>query len=194
MRIMMGSLRGVAIMIRKAFILALLLAPAAQAQPPSPSPYAGQEMRAITSLSEQDVADILAGRGWGLAKSAELNNYPGPRHVLDMAVQLGLSGQQVEQLRAIHASMEASAKAAGLRYLDAERALDASFRQDDIDAGRLSALSADAGQRHAELRAVHLAAHIETKALLSAHQVALYGQLRGYGDAHPPEHSGGHAH
>ncbi len=45
------------------------------------SPYAGLERRAVKSLSEQQVADLRAGRGMGLALPAELNGYPGPVHV-----------------------------------------------------------------------------------------------------------------
>ncbi len=42
------------------------------------SPYAGQEQRSIKALSEQEVAALLAGRGAGFAKAAELNGcYPG---------------------------------------------------------------------------------------------------------------------
>jgi Spy/CpxP family protein refolding chaperone len=178
-------------MIRNVFLLAALLAPAVQAQPPST--YAGQEARAITSLSEQDVADILAGKGWGLAKAAELNNYPGPRHVLDMASDLSLTAQQRIALEEIFSRMQAEAIAAGQLYLGSERTLDGAFRQDRIDATRLSQLSADAGQRHAALRAVHLAAHIETKALLTPHQIARYAELRGYGDGQAA-HGGDHAH
>jgi hypothetical protein len=56
-----------------------LLATAALAQ----SPYAGLQTRPIKTLSEQQVADLKAGRGMGLALAAELNGYPGPAHVLD---------------------------------------------------------------------------------------------------------------
>ena len=48
------------------------------------SPYAGQESRRIKSLSEQDIAELRAGRGWGLAKAAELNGMPGPAHLLEL--------------------------------------------------------------------------------------------------------------
>jgi hypothetical protein len=41
------------------------------------APYAGQDQREIKSLSAQDVTDLLAGSGWGFAKPAELNGYPG---------------------------------------------------------------------------------------------------------------------
>jgi hypothetical protein len=39
--------------------------------------YAGMQARSIKSLSEQQVADLSAGRGMGLALAAELNGYPG---------------------------------------------------------------------------------------------------------------------
>jgi len=52
------------------------------------SPYVGQEQREIKSLSPDEVKDYLAGKGMGLAKAAELNHYPGPAHVLELASQL----------------------------------------------------------------------------------------------------------
>ena len=45
------------------------------------SPYAGMQTRRIKALSEQQVADLKAGRGMGLALAAELNGYPGPAHL-----------------------------------------------------------------------------------------------------------------
>ena len=41
------------------------------------TPYAGMQSRPIKALSEQQVADLQAGRGMGLALAAELNGYPG---------------------------------------------------------------------------------------------------------------------
>ena len=55
------------------------------------SPYAGMQTRSIKALSEQQIADLKAGRGMGLALPAELNGYPGPVHVLELSDQLGLS-------------------------------------------------------------------------------------------------------
>ncbi|MDL1878575.1 hypothetical protein FBQ85_25940, partial [Cytophagia bacterium CHB2] len=67
-------------------IIALLAAPAlAQHQH---SPYAGEESREIKSLSPQEIRMYLEGHGMGLAKAAELNHYPGPRHVMELAKQL----------------------------------------------------------------------------------------------------------
>jgi hypothetical protein len=48
-----------------------LMTAAAPAQ--SQQPYAGLEVRAIKALSEQQIADLRAGRGMSLALAAELN-------------------------------------------------------------------------------------------------------------------------
>jgi hypothetical protein len=65
-----------------------LLATAALAQ----SPYAGMQTRPIKALSKQQVVDLKAGRGMGLALAAELNGYLGPIHVL--SDKLGLTPEQ----------------------------------------------------------------------------------------------------
>ncbi|WP_112664040.1 hypothetical protein [Microvirga flavescens] len=44
---------------------------------PAASSYAGLETRAVKALSDQQVADLRAGRGMGYALAAELNGYPG---------------------------------------------------------------------------------------------------------------------
>jgi hypothetical protein len=48
--------------------VAILIASAANAQ----TPYAGMQARPIKALSEQQIADLTAGRGMGLALAAEL--------------------------------------------------------------------------------------------------------------------------
>jgi len=89
-------------------LLALIaFAPAKLAQ--SQQPYAGLEGRSIKALSEQQVADLRAGRGMGLALAAELNGYPGPMHVLEMADALDLSGQQRAKMQKLFAAMKAEA-------------------------------------------------------------------------------------
>ena len=49
------------------------------------SPYTGLEERDIKALSAEQVAGYLAGDGMGFALPAELNHYPGPKHVLDLS-------------------------------------------------------------------------------------------------------------
>ena len=63
------------------------------------SPYAGLEGRAIKALSEEEIADLLAGRGAGMALPAELNHYPGPKHVLELAANLRLTPDQQAETR-----------------------------------------------------------------------------------------------
>ena len=72
-------------------------------------PYAGQQTRAIKALSDAEVDDLLAGRGAGLARAAELNGYPGPMHVLEHAQALKLTPQQRAATEALMAPMRAAA-------------------------------------------------------------------------------------
>jgi hypothetical protein len=58
------------------------------------TPYAGQQARTIKALSDEDIAALLKGDGMGFAKAAELNGYPGPKHVLDLAEKLKLTDAQ----------------------------------------------------------------------------------------------------
>src|ERR1700683_4683129 len=106
-----------------ASLAASLLASAALAQ----SPYAGMQTRPIKALSELQVADLNAGRGLGLALPAELNGYPGPAHVLELADQLGLSADQKASVQSLFDSMKAEAVPLGAKLLDQEAALDHLF-------------------------------------------------------------------
>lgn len=54
------------------------------------SPYAGQQVRDIKTLSRDDIEELSRGGGWGLANAAELNGMPGPTHALDVARDLSL--------------------------------------------------------------------------------------------------------
>jgi hypothetical protein len=63
------------------------------------SPYTGQEKREIKALSKKEIDGYISGDGMGFAKTAELNHYPGPRHVLDLADQLQLSVSNAKERR-----------------------------------------------------------------------------------------------
>lgn len=166
--------------------------PAAQHPSHTPSTYAGQEQRGIKALSAERIEGLLAGKGMGYAKAAELNRYPGPLHVLELANELELTEEQLGSTRAIHADMQARAKALGSRLVDAEAELEQLFRSGSADKDSLSAVLGRIGRLEAELRGVHLGAHIEQRAVLTDGQVQRYVQLRGYGHAHHGSH--GHDH
>ena len=157
------------------------------------SPYAGQQARQITSLSEKDIDDLRAGRGWGLAKPAELNGYPGPRHVLDLKDKLNLTSGQRAAIQEIFDRMQADAREIGAKLIAGERALDVAFRRGDMAAGNLADLLATTEAARAKLRYIHLSAHLETTSLLSRHQRHQYQNLRGYTGASGSGHDG-HQH
>ena len=147
-----------------------------------PTPYAGQQIRTIKALSTEEIAALQTGEGMGIAKAAELNGYPGPRHVLDLAVQLKLTPDQRQQVQVIFDRMSAAAKPLGAELVERERVLDQLFQKGEISPDRLSAETTTIATIQGRLRSVHLAAHLETRAMLNQEQIALYQQLRGYGD------------
>jgi len=154
----------------------------------SPTPYAGQQARAIKALSDEDIASLQKGEGMGLAKAAELNGYPGPVHVLALAAQLGLTENQHRQVTAIFERMSAAAKPLGAELIAHEQALDQLFAKGEITLDRLTAETAAIGELQGRLRSVHLEAHLETRVLLNPDQIARYQQLRGYAEPNPSVH------
>jgi Spy/CpxP family protein refolding chaperone len=164
-------------------------AAAAAAQTPG-RPYTGQETRAIKALSEDDVRAYLNGEGMGLAKAAEFNRYPGPKHVLELADALALTPDQRKKVAAVHARMRDAAVALGKQVVDAERTLDTAFARSAIDTAGLRAKVGHIAELQGALRVAHLAAHLETRAILTPAQVDRYVSLRGYGGGH--EHHGDH--
>ena len=75
----------------KAVAIAITMLVLASTAAPAQSPYAGMQTRPIKALSAQQIEDLKAGRGMGLALAAELNGYPGPSHVLELSERLALS-------------------------------------------------------------------------------------------------------
>lgn len=143
-------------------------------------PYAGQQTRAIKALSADQVGDLKKGAGMALALAAELNGYPGPKHAVELADRLGLSQAQRLGLAALTAAMVADAKAVGLRVIEAEAALDRAFAEGTIDRAKLTAMTRTIGALMGELRAIHLATHLEAKTILTEEQNSAYARHRGY--------------
>ena len=116
----------------------------------------------------------------GFARAAELNGYPGPLHVLELAEDLDLSAAQREDVEQIRAAMQADAQTLGAQIVEMEQHLDALFAEDRAVPGEVDRMANYVGEAKGELRAVHLRAHITTRSALSPDQVALYNRLRGY--------------
>jgi hypothetical protein len=144
------------------------------------SPYADQGAREIKALSAADIADLLAGKGMGYAKAAELNGYPGPAHVLELADELQLSTKQRAETQSIFDLMAESAKQVGAELVGAERKLDSAFRMRRMTPELLARSLEDISDLNGKLRAIHLQAHLAQTKVLTPSQVAHYAVLRGY--------------
>jgi Spy/CpxP family protein refolding chaperone len=162
-----------------AFTILTMLAVPSVAQL-SDSPYAGQETRAIKALSAEEMQALLSGQGMGLAKAAELNHYPGPRHVLDLATPLQLSEPQRTETQQIYDRMHQEAVRLGTLIVDKERELEYLFAAEAVDSHTLQSLAKQIAQLQGDLRVAHLQAHVEMKRVLSREQIDTYDALRGY--------------
>ncbi|MDQ8729487.1 periplasmic heavy metal sensor [Bradyrhizobium sp. LHD-71] len=172
-------------MIRAVILSAMLLASTAVV---AQSPYAGMQSRAITSLSGQQLADLKAGRGMGLALPAELNGYPGPLHVLELSEKLELSAEQRTTMQAMFTAMKAEAIALGDRLIEQEAELDRLFASRAVTPASLKAATAAVAATQGALREAHLKYHLAAAEKLSAVQKQKYAELRGYGAGHHPAH------
>jgi len=144
------------------------------------SPYAGHEQREIKSLSKSEIDGYLAGGGMGFAKAAELNHYPGPKHVLELATELELNEQQLARTEQIYQSMQQQAVELGQQLVDKEGQLDQLFASSTITSNQLKDRLADIAALQAKIRFVHLVTHLEQRTVLSDNQVRQYDRLRGY--------------
>ncbi len=150
------------------------------------SPYAGMQNRSLKALSEQQIEDLRGGRGMGMALAAELNSYPGPAHVLELASALDLSEAQRGRTQALFEEMQKAAMPLGNEVLAKETELDQAFASGRIDDASLHRILADIGRLQGELRYTHLKYHLAMRDLLSPDQIAAYDRLRGYDTARAP--------
>jgi len=150
------------------------------------SKYVGQENREIKSLSEEDIKELRAGKGWGLAKAAELNGVPGPIHLLEMKNEIKLTKAQTEKIENLYNEMKEQAIIFGNKLIEAERSLNEAFVKREIDERILMELLDNIAHIRKELRYVHLSAHLKTPPILSLDQINLYNKLRGYSSSEDP--------
>ncbi|MBS4028206.1 MAG: hypothetical protein KGZ58_06140 [Ignavibacteriales bacterium] len=144
------------------------------------SNYVGEDKRIIKSLSDEDIQNLQEGSGMGLAKAAELNHYPGPKHVLDNADELQLSDEQKFSTEKFFRSMHEEAVRLGNLIIEKEQTLDSLFANSLITQTSLKSELDEIAQLRSQLRFTHLHAHLEMKNILSEKQIAKYDELRGY--------------
>ncbi len=156
------------------------------------SPYAGQEARGIKALSQDDIEGLLAGAGTpfgGMAKPAELNGYPGPRHVLDAydAGEFQLTNEQHKQIEALYEEMRSEAIELGEKIIDIEKGIDDAFTGKTITNAFLQEKVKESADLYGQLRVVHLKYHLSMVEILTPQQVEKYNELRGYTSGDPCE-------
>lgn len=145
------------------------------------TPYAGEQSRAIKSLSEEDIAELRRGGGWGLAKAAELNGLPRPLHLLELREEIVLGPEQIDAIERVFQEMRAAAIEEGNRLISREEALENVFRDRTVTDEKLRTLLAAIEESRSRLRYIHLAAHLRTPEILTDEQIHHYNTLRGYG-------------
>ena len=151
------------------------------------SKYAGEEKREIKSLSATDIEELQNGKGWGLAKAAELNGVPGPVHLLEMKEEIDLSAEQIQSIEDIYRKMKQEAVPLGLELIELERELNNHFANRTITNELLRQILQKIAQVNRQLRFVHLSTHLKTPDILKSEQITLYNKLRGYSSDDPCE-------
>ena len=175
-------------------LLSLLISPITTVGGNQISKYADEINNPVKSLTLKEHQDYKAGNGMGFAKAAELNRYPGPRHVLDLESELELTRSQKHSTQQIFQAMKQEAIILGNELIEQERVLNALFQSQSIDKSMLIEQLNEISETRSKLRFIHLNAHLSQTELLTSKQIDLYNRLRGYGkQTHNSQHSG-HSH
>jgi hypothetical protein len=160
-----------------ALVLCAALETAAFAQQAHHAAHQADEA-ATSTLTAEAVRQLLEGEGMGLARAAELNGYPGPKHVLELKGPLELSEAQATKVEAVRQQMLEAARPLGRSIVEAERALDGAFKTGRMTEEDLAQRTATIARLQGQLRQAHLRAHLQTKPLVTREQLARYDELR----------------
>ena len=96
-----------------------------------------------------------------------------------MGHQLRLTTDQRTRVTAAFDAMLSRAQELGERIIEAERHLSRRFEHGRVDSAIVHTATAEIGRLTAELRSVHMTAHLVVKDVLTSEQVASYDRLRG---------------
>ena len=157
----------------------------AASEPEYKSKYTGQEKRDIKSLSNDYIRELRAGSGWGMAKAAELNGLPGPKHILEMKKEIKLTAEQEKIVIALYKEMNKEAIELGNKFIEYEKELNNRFAERNINEEVLEELLIKISETYKSLRYAHLSAHLKTPGILSEDQIKKYNKLRGYSSDDP---------
>ena len=144
------------------------------------SPYAHTQSSEVSTLTPEEVRELRNGEGMGLARPAELNQFPGPKHLLELVSDLDLSQPQIARIKAIRKKMKMRAIAKGKEILETELHLANLFASGHPSVAEMNRITEHLGVMRGKLQAIHLLAHIESARELTADQIESYDRLRGY--------------
>ena len=144
------------------------------------SPYAHTQSNEVSTLTPEEVRELRNGEGMGLARPAELNQFPGPKHLLELVSDLDLSQAQIDRIKAIRKKMKMRAIAKGEAILEMERHLANLFASGHPSVAEMDRVTGHLGMMRGQLQAIHLLAHIESARELTSEQIEGYDRLRGY--------------
>jgi Spy/CpxP family protein refolding chaperone len=133
-----------------------------------------------------DREGLLNGEGMGQAMYAEMNGFPGPKHVLDLADTLKLTPAQREAVQEFFDEMKGKSRELGKKIVELEEQLISKFQSGIQSETEIATLSEHLGTLRGQLRSLHLIAHLKTRRVLTEEQIILYKKLRGLNDA--PQH------
>jgi Spy/CpxP family protein refolding chaperone len=122
---------------------------------------------------------LLKGLGMGLASIADRNNYPGPKHVLELKDDLNLTRDQVKKTEALDKVVSSSAVAKGEEIVQAEEELSKLFEAAAVSEKTLRSKLEEIGKLRAELRFIHLQAHLRMRQILTPDQLKKYSEIKG---------------
>lgn len=148
------------------------------AQPAAVPASAASAASMMNYTPEERAQGLREGRGMGLAKPAEGNGYPGPRHVLEVADQIGLTAEQRARTQQLFDTMRGEASRLGTDLLAKEAELNRIFRDHQATPVLLRKTAQAIGQTEAELKIVHLRTHLAMMDILTPEQVSRYVSLR----------------
>ncbi len=143
-----------------------------------------------TAQIPPDRDDLLKGQGAGQGMFAEMNGYPGPKHVLDLADKLKLPESQRKSIQGIYNDMQTRAKELGERIVNIEEELDEAFKNGLVSDKSVRDDCEQIGKLRGRLRAVHLAAHLKTKMVLTEQQIESYKKLKSTEKSSETKHVG----
>lgn len=140
-----------------------------------------QQVSPLKFISSQNYQYYKNGGNSDLYLIAEVNNYPSPGSVLQLAKELSLTTDQKHQVNMIHIELNRKVKEMGGFLIKEQTKLNQLFETRKIDEGSLIYYTNKIGALEGELRNAYLRAHLRTSTLLSAQQLKKYQDINNKG-------------